>query len=190
MAGYESAPATRLLATHCCVCGRPLVDATSVEIGIGPDCRGGSDGGIDNATRVEANALTYRAAIAAQKGKVAEVMAIADAIEALGLNYLAGRIRQRFTNAEKNVTISITETGGMLIVTTPYRRGDAAAFVDAWRAIPGRRFDRNAKANAVPVAARRALWDLLQRFFPGHYGRANNGIFRVPVSQEAENEAA
>ena len=37
---YENAPATMLVATHCCVCNRPLVDADSVEMGIGPTCRG------------------------------------------------------------------------------------------------------------------------------------------------------
>ena len=36
---YENAPATRMLATHCAACGRPLVDATSVETGMGPVCR-------------------------------------------------------------------------------------------------------------------------------------------------------
>lgn len=36
---YEHAPATRLLATHCVACGRALVDAKSVEAGMGPDCR-------------------------------------------------------------------------------------------------------------------------------------------------------
>lgn len=40
---YESAPATLLVATHCCVCRRPLVDADSVECGIGPTCRSGMD---------------------------------------------------------------------------------------------------------------------------------------------------
>jgi hypothetical protein len=36
---YENAPATKLLATHCACCARPLVDAVSVEAGVGPDCR-------------------------------------------------------------------------------------------------------------------------------------------------------
>jgi len=35
---YESAPATILIATHCAICARPLVDADSVERGVGPDC--------------------------------------------------------------------------------------------------------------------------------------------------------
>lgn len=38
MSDYENAPAAAMLATHCC-CGRPLLDAVSVEAGIGPDCR-------------------------------------------------------------------------------------------------------------------------------------------------------
>ena len=36
---YLTAPATKMLATHCAVCARALVDAKSVELGIGPDCR-------------------------------------------------------------------------------------------------------------------------------------------------------
>lgn len=39
MSTYENAPATKLLATHCACCARPLVDAVSVETGVGPDCR-------------------------------------------------------------------------------------------------------------------------------------------------------
>ena len=35
---YENAPATQLIATHCACCGRPLVDAASVERGVGPEC--------------------------------------------------------------------------------------------------------------------------------------------------------
>jgi hypothetical protein len=184
MAGYENAPATRLLATHCVVCGRPLVDARSVEMGIGPDCRDQYDGGIEDQTRQEANKIVHRAAIAAQRGKIAEVMEAADAIEQLGLAGLADAVRSRFSNAQKNVTISIVESNGVLIVTTPYRRGDAAAFIQAWRAIPGRSYDRLRNANVVPVAARRQLWDLLKQFFPGKYGKSNTGIFRVPVEND------
>ncbi len=36
--GYEDAVSTKLLATHCCMCNRPLRDARSVEFGIGPIC--------------------------------------------------------------------------------------------------------------------------------------------------------
>lgn len=36
---YENVPATKLLATYCACCARPLVDAVSVEAGVGPECR-------------------------------------------------------------------------------------------------------------------------------------------------------
>lgn len=39
MSNYENAPATKLLATHCACCGRSLLDAVSVEAGVGPECR-------------------------------------------------------------------------------------------------------------------------------------------------------
>lgn len=37
--GYESAISTQLMATNCCICGRPLLDADSVGTGVGPICR-------------------------------------------------------------------------------------------------------------------------------------------------------
>jgi hypothetical protein len=39
VSNYENAPATKLLATHCACCGRSLLDAESVEAGMGPTCR-------------------------------------------------------------------------------------------------------------------------------------------------------
>ena len=36
---YENAPATKMLAAYCACCARPLVDAESVETGMGPVCR-------------------------------------------------------------------------------------------------------------------------------------------------------
>ena len=36
---YENAPATKMLATYCACCARPLLDAESVEVGMGPVCR-------------------------------------------------------------------------------------------------------------------------------------------------------
>lgn len=36
---YENAPATKMVATRCASCSRPLVDSESVNAGMGPDCR-------------------------------------------------------------------------------------------------------------------------------------------------------
>ena len=54
---YESAPATRMIATDCACCGRPLLDSDSVELGIGPICRKrhGYFDAIDPDFRQEAN---------------------------------------------------------------------------------------------------------------------------------------
>lgn len=180
---YTDAPATRMLATHCCCCGLPLVDAISVELGIGPICRQEETGGIAPDVQERCNALTYEAAIAAQAGLVDRVNAIADQIAALGLTNLADKITSRFDDVARKVKIRITPAGhDTLAVDTPYRRGDAEAFLAAWRAIPGRRF-RDGK-NHVPVASKPQLWALLRKFFPGVYGEGPNGIFRVPKHEE------
>lgn len=36
--GYEDAPSTKMIATNCVICARPLRDVVSVERGMGPDC--------------------------------------------------------------------------------------------------------------------------------------------------------
>jgi hypothetical protein len=163
------------------------VDATSVELGIGPECREHANGGISDDTRCVANQLIFDAALAAQTGKVTAVLGIADAIEGLGLAELAGKIRERFTRAvqvaERNPDITIVlGADGAYRVNTPFRRGSKEEFIAAWRAIPGRRFDRNGNVNVVPASQKPALWALLRRFFPGKYGKGPSGVFRVPVA--------
>ena len=177
---YVDAPACQLLATHCCCCGRPLVDAISVELGIGPECRKGFDGNIDATTQNDCNRLTRAAAVAAQSGNVERVREIAETIEFLGLTALANKIRKRFVNAEKRATITIVNNGDTLIVETPFRRKDSSDFIEAWRNIPGRRYDRSRNANVVPVSAKQQLWQLLKRFFPGEFGKGPQGLFRIP----------
>jgi hypothetical protein len=180
---YTSAPATILLATNCCVCGRPLVDSISVSLGIGPECRSGFDGGISPEVQEKANKLTFQAAIAAQEGKVYEVKSIATQIEWLGLTELAQKVANRFVNAERLAKIDITSMGGDYYkVTTPFRRGDKDAFIQAWRAIPGRRYSNG--ANMIPVSQKRALWELLKQFFPGQYVKGPSGVFRLPKAEE------
>lgn len=177
---YTAAPACQLLATHCCCCGRPLVDSVSVELGIGPECRKGFDGGIDANTQDECNRLTRAAAVAAQNGNVERVREIAAEIETLGLASLADKVRKRFVNAEKRAKITIVNNGDTLVVETPFRRKDSSGFIEAWRNIPGRRYDRSRNANVVPVNQKRQLWQLLQQFFPGEYGKGPQGVFRIP----------
>src|SRR4051794_41120369 len=107
--GYEDAIQTRMLACYCACCGRPLVDAVSVEWGIGPICRDrlGISSVIDDDVRRLCNRLTYAAAIYAQQGRVTEVRECARAIRVVGLEELATAIETRFKSAEKKVKIEI-----------------------------------------------------------------------------------
>jgi hypothetical protein len=183
MNGYENAPATKMLATNCVVCGRPLVDAISVEMGIGPECRKEYDGGIAPAVREEANKIVHDAAMSAGIGRVEEVLAAAAKIEALGLSVLADKMRRRFKNAERLAEIEIEEKDGKYRVITPYRRKESEAFVAAWRAVPGRRWENG--ANVVPVESKKALWAVLCRFFGGRYAKGPKGVFRIPEAVPA-----
>lgn len=186
MSNYQDAPATMMLATNCVCCGRPLVDACSVELGIGPECRNGAfPEGVDDDDRVMANALVFQAAIAAQNGNVEKVIELADEIRKLGFEELAVKVERRFkegvAQATRKPDICIEEDGEDLVIKTPYRRGDADAFIGAWRAIASRRYDRATKRNRVHKSQRRAVWALLRRFFPGKWGKGPKGVFRVPA---------
>jgi hypothetical protein len=182
---YTEAVATKMLATNCVSCGRPLVDAVSVEVGMGPECRKDLfPESIDGEARKEANLIVHQAAIAAQTGHAEKVMELAIKLVEMGFTELGGKVARRFKNgvvrAEINADIVITVVGGNIQVKTPFRRGDKEAFIQAWRSIPGRRYNRKMCLNEVPTEQRAALWMLLQRFFPGKWGNGPKGIFRVP----------
>jgi len=189
--GYENAPATKMLATNCAVCGKPLVDAESCETGLGPICRAesGFDAGVAEADRETANRLVFNAAIAAQQGRATVVVEIAKAVEKLGFPVLAGKMRARFMRVvaaperRADIFIVLEKDGKTLQVHTPYRRGAAEEFTAAWRAIPGRQW--HTRANHIPVEQKAALWALLKRFFPGKWGKGPQGVFRVPKLEKA-----
>lgn len=155
--GYENAPATKMLATHCAACNRPLVDAVSVEIGMGPDCRekhGYSDGPIE--AREQANAAIH--AIACDKSPGNALPAIAT-LEILGFTRLAKLIQTRLS------AVVVEEIPGTftLAVDTSYD----PAVVQAMRSIPGRRWDAQRKVNTFPVSSRGQLWSIIKRFYSG-----------------------
>lgn len=80
MSGYENAPATKFVATHCVCCGKALVDAPSLETGMGPVCRkkyGYNDetAGFSPRRRRNVNKLVQEAAAVfrTDKGRVLEI---------------------------------------------------------------------------------------------------------------------
>ncbi len=180
--GYLASPALELVATSCCLCGRPLLDAASVERGVGPTCA--RKAGVGDAAhepewqrvrailariglaprcddaRAEANRLTHRIGVAPSAPAVPVLL---EAIDALGYHRLASAIAEHLVP----VTVTIANDNGSLLVTTS--RLDAEIFesyVDALRAVPGRRWDAEKKANVVPERSRRELGEALVGCLP------------------------
>lgn len=188
MSGYETAPATVLLATECACCARPLVDAVSIETGMGPICRakhGYSDEpGPADAVRFGAYLGAYNATVAGDRvlslesvdgetrvlanrivhriacgrESVEQIARLVAALDALGFSTLARRIAKRMRAVE------VTTEGDALVVRAPF----SLAFNDAVRACRGQRFDRDRKVRVVPRAQRVQLWEAIrQAFGPG-----------------------
>lgn len=181
MSTYENAPATKMLATNCVCCGRALVDAISVELGIGPECREGFNADLTDETRKIANKLVFEASLAATEGLIEVVRAKAAEVRSLGYGELAERMEKRFVKADRKADITIAQDGDTYVVVTPYRRKDAKAFVAAWRQVPGRRWMNG--ANVVPVQSKKELWDVLRTFFGGRYAKGPKGVFRIPAPE-------
>lgn len=167
-ADYTAAPATLMLATRCAVCARPLLDALSVETGIGPVCRerhgfNAPDAEPDHAAAARAldgtgiapvpgdarstcNRVVYRLALAAggEAGREPAVVAGAiNACAALGFVRLAGVLR------EKLAPVSITTTGDSVTVAAPWE----PEWVAASHRLPGRRWDAVRKVNTFRTEA-------------------------------------
>lgn len=160
--GYETAPATEMLATHCCACGRALVDAVSVESGMGPDCREKYGRWPADVDRVAVNKLVNGIAVR-QNATAAELAAL----HKLGANVIAARIAQRFAR------VMIEEEDNVLLVWTPrYDEGVVAAM----RRVP-RQWDAEHKCYRVSEAFKASLWTALKTL-PG-YGYGPKGAFTL-----------
>lgn len=170
--GYENAPATALVASHCACCSRPLVDAISVEAGVGPECRrkhGFNDAQgepawddvlgligelpdrgfamqcLDHIEARDAHALANRLVhriAIEQHGR--QVNVSVSTLRALGFRALADRIAKRV------VTIRIEVTNAAIVVRAPY----SEEAVEAFRGLASRRF--SSPGLHSPRAAR---WD-------------------------------
>lgn len=192
---YENAPATKLIATHCACCGRPLVDAVSVEAGIGPDCRekhgyGEAQGdpnwdaalvyvsnvAVDGCeadlglpagdAHKAANWLTHKIAIE-QTGP--RVLGYTNAIRALGYSKLAARLEKRLAK------VHIESANGRFVVHTPYNP-DA---IEAFRKINGRKWEKESKAWSFPAEFKKAVWEILCGYFAGSVGMGPKGLFQI-----------
>ncbi len=183
---YESAPATQFVATHCCACGRALVEADSVELGIGPICRKKYGyGAISNPLAAsEANALVYELS-ARQHESWAAVAPLIARLRELGYAVLADRCQERLA-PQPEIFITTCQDRGRdyYKVVSPYNEKATAD----WRTIRGRFFRKDKDAagketpyNFVPTTERKALWTLLNAHYAGKIGQGPSGVFEVAV---------
>lgn len=199
---YETAPATTLLATNCAACSRPLVDATSVETGMGPECRRRHgytrpDVEVDAANVIVIAQLTkllpevYEAVVRAAQDtgstrKVANilvhriaceqdgahVLCMINALRCVGFYKLADRLTSRVA------TITIEIDGSELVIKAPY----SETAVDVLRRVPGRRWDREAKVNRFAFdperpETKRPIFAALVRAYAGAVAFGPKGLF-------------
>lgn len=165
---YEQAPATKLLAAHCLFCNRPLLDAASVEAGIGPVCREkvGYNDPVPDHARLTANKLIHQ--IATNRGST-QIREWLEEIRSLGLERLVEKLEEALTG------VKITEVNGRLFIETPY----SPASLNDWRRIPGRAFDWDTKRNHVPSTQKAAVFALLKKHYPGTQALGPKGLFTL-----------
>lgn len=164
---YENAPSTRLLATHCCVCRRPLRDAVSVELGIGPICRRKHvfDVPVDEAERRAANEIVH--AVACAQAITADQV---NKLTKLGFAQLAGILFRRIGEQVERIKIGITTSTwrGRHYVKFTIEAPYWAAANPLWRQMQGRWWNRDKKRNEVAAVHSNIsrIVDLIRQCYP------------------------
>lgn len=154
--------AETLLATRCCACGRPLRDAKSVELGIGPVCRGslGSERQVSEQERAEANALVHRIAARCRMTAVER-----ERLTELGFQRLAIRLAERLLETATPRPIEIRKvfwrSVARIAVAAPYNTNA----LPAWRALG--EWDNDARRWMIHRRDYRELLDMLKKYYPG-----------------------
>ncbi len=188
---YEQSPATALVATACCVCGRALVEAESIASGIGPVCAektGFGRASLDAETRAEVNRLVYElAALQRSPGAWPRL----DRLRALGFDVLADKIADRLGTAPK-AAITIAPHGAALAVRYPFveDRDAFLALKSSLFAIRGFKLENadGGKVATIPNdrACIHALYKALSRVFAGSLTRSPKGLFVLPTETEID----
>jgi len=170
---YENAPATKMVATHCCCCGKALVDAKSVEAGMGPVCRKVHgytliDELVSEEDRAKANKLVH--AIAADQGNAELVVANCQELFAMELTQLVAAILKRCASIK-----IVGLDNGRFAVQTPYNEKAIAQL----KTIKGRWWDKDSKVNTFPMEKKKDVYAVLRRFWGGEAGIGPKGPFVV-----------
>lgn len=211
MSNYENAPATQMVATKCACCAKPLVDAVSVETGVGPDCRKkhGYGSAQKPADLVRAAAALASLGAASFAGVSVDVLiatlpCATDAEQARTIaNKLVhciaieqdGRIVDALIAAvdalgfetlaarcAKRVgVVDVRVTGDWIAVKAPFSQ----AFNDSLRRLgPGMsKWDKETKTRYVFCSKRTALWNMLRDAFAGYMLASDKGL--TPITARA-----
>lgn len=192
---YEDAPATRLADTRCAACGRKLVDAQSLEAGMGPDCRKryGLPEHLSEASREEANKLIN--GIAREPRTPATLEAI-ERLRELGAEKAAARIEKRlkgYIRGQQGLDVrdpvevwyeDSERFGRQLVVRAPYH----ATFVEETRALPGRFWAHREGVTRFHPRARAELWRAIKLCYHGHRFEGPQGSFTIGERREPQSQ--
>lgn len=170
---YEDAPATHMVATHCAICHRALVDALSVEVGVGPVCRKRHLAELealdeDDEARQAANKLIHTIACRQHEDN----LALVKELFTLGFPGVVKAIMRTIAK------VQIEETNLGYWIKTPYCEQAATA----WRRVPGRRW-KEEKGNWIPKQAKSHAYAVLLTYHEGEMAMGPKGPF-VVRSQE------
>ena len=162
---YEDAAATKMLATKCCVCNKPLLDSISVEVGMGPVCRKRFFSDHSNPNQGEANKIVHHCATSMAHPYIIDVNC--KKLDDLGFEKLSDRIRRRM-NLKSRIPIVIKryrrlEVDGAIIFS-PFKRKSLAA----WKSIYGRVWMSEREANFVPDYSMNSVIELLEQHYSGY----------------------
>lgn len=190
MSSYEAAPSTALVATHCCICGRPLRDAESLAAGIGPDCaenNGYYREALDPDVRREVNQIVHRLAVIQRCPEAVPLLA---RLRALGFGEIADRIDARMIEF---VAYAIThdEADDVLVVNPTVRLERAAfdAYVKDLRAIGSRSQKVDDTWRTTLPNDRRSITNLarvLAKHLPGRVVRTPRGLNTIPAPSDVK----
>lgn len=188
--GYEDAPATKMLATRCAVCRKELVDAKSVETGMGPDCRRkhGYEADVSEEARTEGNKLIYE--IALHRDDDPElVIAHVNRLMELGYATLVKTLVARLAKVKISTTPDDHLHGpGRYAVKTPWIPDYESANYDM-RRVRGTRWDGQNKVRTFPQGEKARVFGVLREWYGGMIGIGPKGLFVIPekkgVSQAA-----
>lgn len=204
MTSYEEAPATALVATHCCVCGRPLLEAESLASGIGPICAektGYGREGLGPELRARVNKLVYQLAA---HGKSAKSVPLLAELRMLGFVRIADRIEERLSTMVE-VALELRSDGRLQLELPRIEDDEVFRKMRAdlrgvpgltvkreetqttFRGLPGTKPVTTIPNETKPILA---LYRVLARHLSGRVARSPKGMFVVPTEAELSDVLA